>query len=186
MQRARTLQEQEIFHRAAIAPQRLRAYADRVWLQILQSDLRAIALYLAQITATPPGVAQFPRRVAQMPAREAPGPAKADGGAGIADAEFRGPVSLPGETRQCVRANSDAAVDGACEMHAKERQRRVGDRVDQVLHEVVEARGEAACLDLGDEAQERAIIEDSMATVERATGQRIRGWLAPALKSPNG
>jgi len=32
-----------------------------------------------------------------------------------------------------------------------------------------------------DEAQERAIIEDSMATVERATGQRIRGWLAPAL-----
>ena len=37
-----------------------------------------------------------------------------------------------------------------------------------------------------DEAQERAIIEDSMATVERATGQRIRGWLAPALKSPNG
>ncbi len=32
-----------------------------------------------------------------------------------------------------------------------------------------------------DEAQERAIIEDSIATVERATGQRIRGWLAPAL-----
>ncbi len=31
------------------------------------------------------------------------------------------------------------------------------------------------------EAQERAIIEDSIATVERATGQRIRGWLAPAL-----
>jgi allantoinase len=32
-----------------------------------------------------------------------------------------------------------------------------------------------------DEAQERAIIEDSIKTVERATGQRIRGWLAPAL-----
>jgi len=32
-----------------------------------------------------------------------------------------------------------------------------------------------------DERQERAIIEDSIATVERATGQRIRGWLAPAL-----
>ena len=32
-----------------------------------------------------------------------------------------------------------------------------------------------------DEAQERAIIADSIATVERATGQRIRGWLAPAL-----
>lgn len=32
-----------------------------------------------------------------------------------------------------------------------------------------------------DEAQERAIIEDSIATVQRATGQRIRGWLAPAL-----
>tara|TARA_R110001599_G_scaffold132983_1_gene310324 strand:- start:43265 stop:44158 length:894 start_codon:yes stop_codon:yes gene_type:complete len=32
-----------------------------------------------------------------------------------------------------------------------------------------------------DETQERAIIEDSIATVERATGQRIRGWLAPAL-----
>ena len=32
-----------------------------------------------------------------------------------------------------------------------------------------------------DEAQERAIIEDSITTVERATGQRIRGWLAPAL-----
>jgi peptidoglycan/xylan/chitin deacetylase (PgdA/CDA1 family) len=31
------------------------------------------------------------------------------------------------------------------------------------------------------EAQERAIIEDSIATVETATGQRIRGWLAPAL-----
>ena len=37
-----------------------------------------------------------------------------------------------------------------------------------------------------DEAQERAIIEDSIATVERATGQRIRGWLAPALThTPN-
>ena len=32
-----------------------------------------------------------------------------------------------------------------------------------------------------DEAQERAIIEDSIDTVERTTGQRIRGWLAPAL-----
>jgi len=32
-----------------------------------------------------------------------------------------------------------------------------------------------------DEAQERAIIEDSIKTVERTTGQRIRGWLAPAL-----
>ena len=32
-----------------------------------------------------------------------------------------------------------------------------------------------------DEAQERAIIEDSIRTVEQATGQRIQGWLAPAL-----
>lgn len=31
------------------------------------------------------------------------------------------------------------------------------------------------------EAQERAIIEDSIRTVADATGQRIRGWLAPAL-----
>jgi peptidoglycan/xylan/chitin deacetylase (PgdA/CDA1 family) len=31
------------------------------------------------------------------------------------------------------------------------------------------------------EEQERAIIEDSIETVMRATGQRIRGWLAPAL-----
>lgn len=31
------------------------------------------------------------------------------------------------------------------------------------------------------EAQERAIIEDSIKTVQDATGQRIRGWLAPAL-----
>jgi peptidoglycan/xylan/chitin deacetylase (PgdA/CDA1 family) len=32
-----------------------------------------------------------------------------------------------------------------------------------------------------DEAQERAIIEDSIRTVHEATGQTIRGWLAPAL-----
>src|SRR3546814_1609221 len=32
-----------------------------------------------------------------------------------------------------------------------------------------------------DEAQERAIIEDSIRTVRAATGQTIRGWLAPAL-----
>ena len=32
-----------------------------------------------------------------------------------------------------------------------------------------------------DEAQERAVIEDSIETVEKATGQRIAGWLAPAL-----
>ena len=32
-----------------------------------------------------------------------------------------------------------------------------------------------------DEVQERAIIEDSINTVQDATGQRIRGWLAPAL-----
>jgi allantoinase len=32
-----------------------------------------------------------------------------------------------------------------------------------------------------DEGQERAIIEDSIATVRAATGQTIRGWLAPAL-----
>jgi len=31
------------------------------------------------------------------------------------------------------------------------------------------------------EAQERAIIEDSIRTIEDATGQRIAGWLAPAL-----
>ncbi|MBI1186212.1 MAG: polysaccharide deacetylase family protein [Alphaproteobacteria bacterium] len=31
------------------------------------------------------------------------------------------------------------------------------------------------------EAQERAMIEDSIASVEKATGQRIRGYLAPAL-----
>jgi len=32
-----------------------------------------------------------------------------------------------------------------------------------------------------DEAQERAIIEDAIKTVDDATGQRIHGWLAPAL-----
>lgn len=32
-----------------------------------------------------------------------------------------------------------------------------------------------------DEAQERAIIQDSIDTVMRATGQKIDGWLAPAL-----
>lgn len=32
-----------------------------------------------------------------------------------------------------------------------------------------------------DEAQERAIIADSIASVREATGQTIRGWLAPAL-----
>lgn len=32
-----------------------------------------------------------------------------------------------------------------------------------------------------DEAQERAIIEDSIHTVREATGQTIKGWLAPAL-----
>ncbi len=32
-----------------------------------------------------------------------------------------------------------------------------------------------------DEAQERSIIEDSIRTVREATGQTIRGWLAPAL-----
>ena len=32
-----------------------------------------------------------------------------------------------------------------------------------------------------DEAQERAIIEDALETVEEHTGQRIAGWLAPAL-----
>ena len=30
-------------------------------------------------------------------------------------------------------------------------------------------------------AQEQAVLDDSIATVERATGQRIRGYLAPAL-----
>jgi allantoinase len=32
-----------------------------------------------------------------------------------------------------------------------------------------------------DEAQERAVLEDSILTVQAATGQRIRGYLAPAL-----
>ena len=32
-----------------------------------------------------------------------------------------------------------------------------------------------------DEAAERAVLEDSIATVEKATGKRIRGYLAPAL-----
>ena len=32
-----------------------------------------------------------------------------------------------------------------------------------------------------DEAQERAMIEDSIRTIQAATGQRIRGYLAPAL-----
>ena len=32
-----------------------------------------------------------------------------------------------------------------------------------------------------DEAQERGVLEDSITTVEAATGQRIRGYLAPAL-----
>ena len=32
-----------------------------------------------------------------------------------------------------------------------------------------------------DEAQERAVLEDSIRTVEQATGTRIRGYLAPAL-----
>ena len=31
------------------------------------------------------------------------------------------------------------------------------------------------------EEQERAVIEDAIETIQRATGQRVRGWLAPAL-----
>lgn len=36
------------------------------------------------------------------------------------------------------------------------------------------------CYDM-DEAQERAIIEDAIGTVQKHTGQMIAGWLAPAL-----
>ncbi len=40
-----------------------------------------------------------------------------------------------------------------------------------------------------DAAQERAIIEDSIATVRKHTGQQLRGWLSPALtntvRTPN-
>ena len=32
-----------------------------------------------------------------------------------------------------------------------------------------------------DEAQERALIEDAIVTVERHTGHRLKGWLSPAL-----
>jgi hypothetical protein len=39
------------------------------------------------------------------------------------------------------------------------------------------------------EAQERAMIEDALATVQRHTGKRLRGWLSPALtnteRTPN-
>jgi peptidoglycan/xylan/chitin deacetylase (PgdA/CDA1 family) len=34
-----------------------------------------------------------------------------------------------------------------------------------------------------DEGQERAMIEDALATVARHTGQRLQGWLSPALAS---
>jgi peptidoglycan/xylan/chitin deacetylase (PgdA/CDA1 family) len=34
-----------------------------------------------------------------------------------------------------------------------------------------------------DETQERALIEDAIATVERLTGARLRGWLSPALSN---
>jgi allantoinase len=34
-----------------------------------------------------------------------------------------------------------------------------------------------------DEAQERAVIEDAFATVEKYTGQRLAGWLSPALSN---
>ena len=34
-----------------------------------------------------------------------------------------------------------------------------------------------------DEAQERAVIEDVIATVLRHTGQRLAGWLSPALSN---
>jgi peptidoglycan/xylan/chitin deacetylase (PgdA/CDA1 family) len=34
-----------------------------------------------------------------------------------------------------------------------------------------------------DEAQERSVIEDAIATVRRHTGQRIVGWLSPALST---
>ena len=34
-----------------------------------------------------------------------------------------------------------------------------------------------------DEAQERALIEDAFATVEKHTGQRLAGWLSPALSN---
>ena len=34
-----------------------------------------------------------------------------------------------------------------------------------------------------DEAQERALIEDASATIEKASGQRLQGWLSPALSN---
>ncbi len=33
--------------------------------------------------------------------------------------------------------------------------------------------------------QEQVVLTDSIATVEKASGQRIRGYLAPALTTPN-
>src|SRR5262245_555885 len=60
----------------------------------------------------------------------------------IAERHIAHPIPFAAEGKYRVRAGLDAAADHAREVDAEERQRGIGDRVDQVAHQMMGTRHE--------------------------------------------
>ncbi len=137
MQHARGFGEQEIVHQAAVAHHRLGADPRLIRQQVFHLQGRAVLAALLQVA----GLEQRVLHLGGAGAEVLPDGFPETGEAGVlrhvAPVDGELPVVLPAQAQYRVGADGNAAVDHAGQVHPEERQLRIGDRVDQVIDDVV-------------------------------------------------
>ena len=132
MDAARRLAEHEVVDHGAVARHRHGADAGRIGAEVAEFELGAIFSAAFEIAPLRERVAHLGDAEREVLRHQPPEAAVARHRGDVARADRALGVTLAGEGQHRVGPDRDAAVDQARQMHAEERHRRVGHRIDQV------------------------------------------------------
>ena len=104
-------------------------------LQVGLGQVRQQALQGAQKGPFAERAVHFSQAGLPVPAGHGPKAGKAQGFPRVVPVEVGFAIALPGQSQDGVRTGLDQAVNRPGEMHAQKRQSRVGNRVDQGVHQ---------------------------------------------------
>ena len=140
---ARRLGEQEVVDQGAVAHHGLGANARLVGQQVIHLQRRAVLAALLQVAALEQRVLHLRGAGTEVVPEGFPETGEARVLGDVAPVDRKLVVVLPAQAQYGVGADGDAAVDHPRQVHAEERQFRVGDRVDQVIDDLILAGGQA-------------------------------------------
>lgn len=136
MDGARRLPKNEVVQESAAPIDRLGAHPCGCRDQVMRFEVRHEPAERACERSDSEGAVHFSGANAPVVAREAAKTRESHEPDELPAVDVAPGVTLPGEGQHSIRPGMHASVDAACEVDSEKRKLRVGDRIDEVAHEV--------------------------------------------------